>query len=88
MRVGQPIGAVARGLGISDQTARNWEKAEAAGRLAAMTIKPFTAKRVEIARLKAELAQVMQALGLRAQGEEILCDDGQRAQNACFAQPA
>ena len=28
VRGGHPIGAVARGLGISDQTAHNWVKAE------------------------------------------------------------
>lgn len=56
---GQAIGAVARGLGISDQTVHNWVKAEAEGRLAATTIKPFTAEQAEIARLKAELARVL-----------------------------
>ena len=54
---GQPIGTVARGLGISDQTVHNWVKADAEGRLAATTIKPFTAEQAEIARLKAELAR-------------------------------
>jgi transposase len=58
VRGGQPIGAVARGLGISDQTVHNWVKAEAEGRLAETTIKPFTAEQAEIARLKAELARV------------------------------
>jgi transposase len=29
VRGGQPIGAVARGLGISDQTVHNWVKADA-----------------------------------------------------------
>src|SRR5665811_829011 len=33
VRSGQPISAVARSLGISDQTLHNWLKAEAAGRL-------------------------------------------------------
>jgi transposase len=58
VRSGQPIGAVARGLGILDQTAHNWVKAEAEGRLAASTIKAFTAEQTVIARLKAELARV------------------------------
>ncbi len=34
-RGGQPIGTVARGLRISDQTVHKWVKAEAKGRLAA-----------------------------------------------------
>jgi transposase len=59
LRGGQAIGALARGLGISDQTVHNWVKAEAEGRLAATTIKPFTAEQAEITRLKAELARVL-----------------------------
>ena len=55
VRGGQPVGAVARGLGISDQTVHNWVKADAEGRLAATTIKPFTAEQAEIAHLKSEL---------------------------------
>ena len=35
VRGGQPIGTVARGLGISDQTVHKWVKAEAKRRLAA-----------------------------------------------------
>ncbi len=53
----QPNRAVARGLGISDQTVHNCVKTEAEGRLAATSIKPFTAEQAEIARLKAELAR-------------------------------
>ena len=51
MRSGQPIGAVARGLGISDQTVHNWVKADSERRLAATTIYPFTVEQTEIARL-------------------------------------
>ncbi len=58
VRGGQPIGTVVRGLGTSDQTVHNWVKAEAEGRLAATTIKPFTAEQAEIGRLKAELSRV------------------------------
>ena len=49
VRGGQPIGTVARGLGISDQTVHNCVKAEAEGRLAATTTKPFTAEQAGIA---------------------------------------
>jgi len=64
VRGGQPIGAVARGLGISDQTAHNWVKAETEWRLAATIIKPFTAEQAEIARLKSELSWVRMEHGL------------------------
>ena len=55
---GWAIGAVARDLGIADQTVHNWMKAQAAGRLGEASAKPFNAEQVEIARLKAELARV------------------------------
>ena len=55
---GRAIGAVARDLGIADQTVHNWMKAQAAGQLGETSAKPFNAEQVEIARLKAELARV------------------------------
>ena len=55
---GRAIGAIARDLGIADQTVHNWVKAQAAGRLGEASAKPFNAERVDIARLKAELARV------------------------------
>ena len=55
---GRAIRAVARDLGIADQTVHNWVKAQAAGRLGEASAKPFNAEQVEIARLKAELARV------------------------------
>jgi len=48
VRGGQPLGAVARGLGISNQMVHNWVKAEAEERLAATTIKPRHASNVSM----------------------------------------
>ena len=70
VRGGQPIGAVARGLGISDQTVHNWVKADAEGRLAATTIKPFTAEQAEIARLKIDVDISRSASGNMRVGED------------------
>jgi transposase len=57
VRGGQATFSVARTLGISGQTLHNWVKAEAAGRLREIAGKTVSAEQMEIARLKAELAQ-------------------------------
>jgi transposase len=57
VRGGQATFSVARTLGISGQTLHNWVKAEAAGRLREIVGKTVSAEQMEIARLKAELAQ-------------------------------
>jgi transposase len=57
VRGGQTTFSVARTLGISGQTLHNWVKAEAAGRLREIAGKTVSAEQMEIARLKAELAQ-------------------------------
>ena len=57
VRGGQATSWVAETLGISGQTLHNWVKAEAAGRLREVAGKAVSAERMEIARLKAELAK-------------------------------
>jgi transposase len=57
VRSGQSIAAVARTLGISDQTLHNWIKASDQGRLAGASSKPVSAEQMEISRLRAELAR-------------------------------
>ena len=57
VRGGQMPAEVARSLGISGQTLHNWMKAESSGRLTNTTSKTVSAEQMEIARLKAELAQ-------------------------------
>ena len=51
---GQGIGAVARELGISDQTLRNWVKAFEAGRLNGPEAKAVTPEQMELSRVRAE----------------------------------
>ena len=56
VRGGQTVSSVAKTLGLSDQTLHNWLKAEAGG-LREITGKVVSAEKMEIARLKAELAK-------------------------------
>ena len=55
---GQSIAAVARTLGVVEQTLFNWVKAQRQGRLKGVDSKPVSAEQMEISRLRAELARV------------------------------
>ena len=56
---GQSIAAVARTLGMIDQTLFNWVKAHRLGKLTGAHSKaPVSAEQMEISRLRAELARV------------------------------
>ena len=55
---GQSIAAVARTLGVVDQTLFNWVKARREGKLTRVDSRPVSAEQMEIARLRAELARV------------------------------
>ena len=55
---GQSIAAVARTLGVVDQTLFNWVKAHRQGKLTGAHSKPVSAEQMEISRLRAELARV------------------------------
>lgn len=51
---GQTAGAVARDLGLIEQTLRNWVKAAAAGKLNGAGAKVVTPEQMELSRLRAE----------------------------------
>lgn len=55
---GQSIAAVAKVLGIAEQTLHNWVKAHAAGELKEPSGKGVSVEQMEISRLRAELARV------------------------------
>ncbi len=55
---GQSIGAVAKELGLSDQTVRNWVKAAAAGKLNPAGAKTVTPEQMELSRLRAEVVRL------------------------------
>lgn len=59
---GQGIGAVARELGISDQTLRNWVKAFEAGKLSGPEARTVTAEQMELSRVRAENARLRREL--------------------------
>jgi len=54
VKTGKSIGAVAKELGLIDQTLRNWVKAAAAGKLTGAGSKVVTQEQMELSRLRAE----------------------------------
>jgi transposase len=55
---GQVIGAVARELGLVDQTLRNWVKAAKRGKLNAPGSKAVKSEQMELSRVRAENARL------------------------------
>ena len=55
---GQRVSAAAKSLGIVEQTLANWVKADKAGQLRGVTSEQLSAERMEVIRLRAELARV------------------------------
>ena len=55
---GQGIGAVARDLGLVEQTLRNWVKAAKAGKLNPPGAKTVTPEQMELSRVRAENARL------------------------------
>lgn len=59
VRGGEPIRAVARELGVPEQSIRNWQKAQTAGKLGEVVKgKPITPEQMELSRLRAENARL------------------------------
>ena len=61
---GQSIAAVATTLGLADQTLHNWIKARREGRLGGPGSKVVSAEQMELARLRAELANTKMELAI------------------------
>ena len=55
---GQTAGAVAKDLGLIEQTLRNWVKAAKAGKLNPPSAKAVTAEQMELSRVRAENARL------------------------------
>ena len=55
---GQGIGAVAKDLGLVEQTLRNWVKAAKAGKLNPPGAKTVTTEQMELSRVRAENARL------------------------------
>lgn len=58
VRDGESNSLVARELGLSDQTLRNWVKAAAAGKLIGAGSKVVTPEAMELSRLRVEVARL------------------------------
>ena len=58
VKSGLTIGAVARELGLVEQTLRNWVKAAKAGKLNPAGAKQITAEQMELSRLRAQVARL------------------------------
>lgn len=58
VEAGQSKASVAKTLGVSEQTLFNWVKASEQGKLTGAETRAVSAEQMEIARLRAELAQV------------------------------
>ena len=55
---GQRVSAAAKSLGIVEQTLANWVKADRDGQLRGLSTEQLSAERMEVIRLRAELARV------------------------------
>ena len=60
VKAGQSAGAVAKDLGLIEQTLRNWVKAADAGKLAGVGTKVVTPEQMELSRLRAENVRLKQ----------------------------
>jgi transposase len=58
VKEGQSISTVAKELGLSDQTVRNWVKAADAGKLNRAGVKAVTPEQMELSRLRAEVVRL------------------------------
>lgn len=62
VKSGESAGAVARDLGLIEQTLRNWVKAAKAGKLRAPGAKAVTPEQMELSRVRAENARLRMEL--------------------------
>ncbi|WP_152650108.1 IS3-like element ISBps1 family transposase [Burkholderia pseudomallei] len=69
---GQGMGVVARELGVSEQTVRNWVKAEQAGTLNGAGAKVVTPEQMELSRLRAENKRLQMELEIAKKGGGVL----------------
>src|SRR5437867_1886544 len=58
VRSGESVGAVARDLGLVEQTLRNWVKAAKTGKLHGAGAKAVTPEQMELSRVRAENARL------------------------------
>ncbi|WP_244134260.1 IS3 family transposase, partial [Burkholderia gladioli] len=69
---GQGFAVVARELGMSEQTLRNWVKVEASGKLNGAGAKPVTPEQMELSRMRAEIKRLQMELEIGKKSGSIL----------------
>ncbi|WP_321900164.1 IS3 family transposase [Paraburkholderia heleia] len=69
---GQGFAVVARELGMSEQTLRNWVKTEASGKLNGAGAKPVTPEQMELSRMRAEIKRLQMELEIGKKSGSIL----------------
>ncbi|CAD14109.1 isrso8-transposase orfa protein [Ralstonia pseudosolanacearum GMI1000] len=72
---GQGVGAVARELSVSEQTLRNWMKAEQAGKLGGAGAKVVTPEQMELSRLRAENKRLQMELEIAKKAAAYFAKD-------------
>jgi transposase len=72
---GQGFAVVARELGMSEQTLRNWVKAEQAGKLNGAGAKPVTPEQMELSRMRAEIKRLQMELEIAKKAAAYFAKD-------------
>jgi transposase len=72
---GQGFAVVARELGMSEQTLRNWVKAEQAGKLNGAGAKPITPEQMELSRMRAEIKRLQMELEIAKKAAAYFAKD-------------
>lgn len=72
---GQGFAVVARELGMSEQTLRNWVKAEQAGKLNGAGAKAITPEQMELSRMRAEIKRLQMELEIAKKAAAYFAKD-------------
>jgi len=75
VKEGSGFAMVARELGMSEQTLRNWVKAEASGQLNGVGAKPVTPEQMELSRLRAENKRLQMELEIAKKAAAYFAKD-------------
>jgi transposase len=77
VKSGETVGAVARDLGLVEQTLRNWVKAAKAGKLHAPGAKMVTPEQMELSRVRAENARLRMEVEILKKATAYFAKDAQ-----------
>ena|SRR6266496_3111269 len=77
VKSGETVGAVARDLGLVEQTLRNWVKAAKAGKLHSPGAKTVTPEQMELSRVRAENARLRMEVEILKKATAYFAKDAQ-----------